>query len=225
VIPPEGAVEVASAQSPRIASHQSDPSPVEASSASGPGTIPSPSNESSNSERPSHSTPQSAAVYKPSFSESTTVQFSNITDVHIAYVPSSASQVTPSGLLTNINRCVVDMSVSTTMGKAFAGLMLKNIRDSLIVCGHVDGPAHVTGVKNSVIVVACRQLRMHDCMEVDVYLLCTSRPIIEDCSGIRFSPLPEFYVGLHSTCIGTLIINFWRLIACCRTVAPVRTAP
>jgi hypothetical protein len=30
---------------------------------------------------------------------------------------------------------------------------------------------------------------MHDARNVDVYLLCSSRPIIEDCSGIRFAPL------------------------------------
>jgi hypothetical protein len=29
---------------------------------------------------------------------------------------------------------------------------------------------------------------MHDAKNVDVYLLCSSRPIIEDCSGVRFAP-------------------------------------
>lgn len=30
---------------------------------------------------------------------------------------------------------------------------------------------------------------MHDAKNVDVYLLCSSRPIIEDCSDVRFAPL------------------------------------
>lgn len=30
---------------------------------------------------------------------------------------------------------------------------------------------------------------MHDAKNVDVYLLCPSRPIIEDCTNIRFAPL------------------------------------
>jgi Tubulin binding cofactor C len=49
--------------------------------------------------------------------------------------------------------------------------------------------------------VTCRQFRMHECKNVDVYLSCSSRPIIEDCSGIRFSQLPDTYVCL-SSCSG-----------------------
>lgn len=30
---------------------------------------------------------------------------------------------------------------------------------------------------------------MHDAHNVDVYLWCGSKPIIEDCSGVRFAPL------------------------------------
>jgi tubulin-specific chaperone C len=37
---------------------------------------------------------------------------------------------------------------------------------------------------------------MHDCRDVDVYLYCTSRPIIEDCEGIRFTELPVTYMDL-----------------------------
>merc|ERR1711964_676119 len=47
--------------------------------------------------------------------------------------------------------------------------------------------------ENSIIVVASRQVRMHDCKNVDIYLHCGSRPIIEDCSNVRFSPIPECY--------------------------------
>lgn len=94
-----------------------------------------------------------------------------------------------------MNRCIVDMSVPSTNGAPFAGLALKNIKDSLIIAGHVAGAAHITAVENSVIVVASRQVRIHDCKNVDIYLLCTSRPIIEDCTNIRFSPIPEFHVS------------------------------
>lgn len=36
---------------------------------------------------------------------------------------------------------------------------------------------------------------MHDAKNVDVYLLCSSRPIIEDCNGIRFAPLGKEGLG------------------------------
>lgn len=35
---------------------------------------------------------------------------------------------------------------------------------------------------------------MHESRNCDVYLLTTSRPIIEDCSGIRFAPFPDIYM-------------------------------
>ena len=87
------------------------------------------------------------------------------------------------------------MSVPTANGAPFAGLALQSIKDSLIIAGHVAGAAHITGVENSIIVVESRQVRMHDCKNVDIYLHCASRPIIEDCSNVRFSPIPECYVG------------------------------
>jgi hypothetical protein len=45
-----------------------------------------------------------------------------------------------------------------------------------------------------VIVVASRQFRMHESKATDVYLHATGRPIIEDCTTVRFAPLPETYL-------------------------------
>lgn len=59
----------------------------------------------------------------------------------------------------------------------------------------MNGPAHLTGVEDSVVVVACRQFRMHESRGVDVYLWCGSRPIIEACEGVRFAPLPSCFVS------------------------------
>ncbi len=82
---------------------------------------------------------------------------------------------------------------SSAVARPFTGLTLRNIDNSLIVGGHVAGPIHITNMHDSVLVVACGQFRMHDSKAVDVYLHCGSRPIIEDCEGIRFAPLPNVY--------------------------------
>ncbi|CZS95112.1 related to tubulin folding cofactor C [Rhynchosporium agropyri] len=132
-------------------------------------------------------------VRKPSFSQATNVNISGHTHLHII-LPSSASRATASGSLTNLTRCIVDMSVPTANGAPFAGLAIQDIKRSLIIAGHVAGAAHITGVEDSIIVVASRQVRMHDCKNVDIYLHCASRPIIEDCSNVRFSPIPECYM-------------------------------
>jgi hypothetical protein len=146
-------------------------------------------------------------IRKPSFSQATNVNISGHTGLHII-LPSSASRATSSGSVTHMNRCIVDMSVPTANGAPFAGLALKNIKESLVIAGHVAGAAHITAVKNSIIVVASRQVRMHDCKNVDVYLHCASRPIIEDCVNIRFSPIPECYVSESDALVECLETNF-----------------
>lgn len=142
---------------------------------------------------------EAESVRKPSFSTAKSIAIYEQTGLHIM-LPSSASHATSSGALQRLDRCVVDMTAPTSSGSGapFAGLALKNIRRSLLLCGTVSGPVHVTGVRDSVIVVSARQVRMHECANVDVYLHCSSHPIIEDCSDMRFAPIPQCYVSILS---------------------------
>lgn len=131
---------------------------------------------------------------QPSFSQATNINISDHKDIHII-LPSTASRATSSGTVTKLDGCIVDMSAPTAHGTPFAGLTIKNIKNSLIVAGHVAGAAHITNVTDSILLVASRQVRMHNCTNVDVYLHCASRPIIEDCSNVRFAPVPEVHVS------------------------------
>lgn len=70
---------------------------------------------------------------------------------------------------------------------------ITDIFDSEIVAGKVKGALHITGMKNSTIIAATGQLRMHQCENVAVYLRCPSDPIIEHCKGVRFAPLPQCF--------------------------------
>lgn len=139
-------------------------------------------------------------VRKPSFSGTSSVTIAGHSGLHII-LPPTASHATSSGTIANLRRCIVDMSQPTAQangGAPFAGLAVKNVRDSLLVCGRVAGAIHITSVEGSVLVVNARQFRMHECKNVDVYLQSASRPIIEDCEGIRFAPLPDTYVSIIS---------------------------
>lgn len=128
---------------------------------------------------------------------SSNISISSHNSKHIQ-LPASVNHAACSASVTNLRHSVVDLcpptSTKTYSGAPFATLTLKNIRDSLVVCGRVTGPTHITDVTSSTIVVAAGQFRMHGSKDVDVYLWCGSRPIIEDCEGIRFFPLPENYV-------------------------------
>jgi hypothetical protein len=121
------------------------------------------------------------------------VSVDNHYGLHIM-LPASGSTSTVPASITALSHCVVDMSIPTADGKPYASLTVKNIEESLLICGQVNGPAHITGMDHSVIVVSCRQFRMHNCKDVDVYLSCSSNPIIEDCSNIRFTRIPKAYV-------------------------------
>ncbi|KAJ5692497.1 hypothetical protein N7462_001920 [Penicillium macrosclerotiorum] len=112
-------------------------------------------------------------------------------------LPASGSSPTVPASITSLHHCIVDMSIPTANGKPFASLTIKSIEESLLICGQVNGPAHITGVDHSVIVVSCRQFRMHNCKDVDVYLSCSSNPIIEDCSNVRFGRIPKAYALDH----------------------------
>ena len=147
-------------------------------------------------------------VRQPSFSTSPNITIANHDSMHII-LPLSAAQATGSGTLNMLTRCVVDMSVPTTSTtRAFQTLTLKNITHSLLLCGHVHGAAHLTNLSHSVVVVAARQVRLHGSRDCDVYLHAASRPIIEDCSGVRFAPLPaKFLTGEDEG-----VENLWRSV-------------
>lgn len=140
--------------------------------------------------------PSGSSLRKPSFSAAQSIGISGQTGLHII-LPSSAARATAAGSLTDLKGCIVDMSVPTTVsGASFPGLAMRDISGCLIVAGRVAGPVHITGVKDSIIVVSARQVRIHECKDVDIYLHCGSHPIIEDCTGMHFAPLPECYVSL-----------------------------
>ncbi|KAJ0117247.1 tubulin-specific chaperone c [Diaporthe amygdali] len=144
-----------------------------------------------------------AGVRKPSFSQARDIDISNHRGMHII-LPATASRATASGTLTELRGCVLDMSepfkaaqkkgVPRVGAAPFGTLAIRNISGSLIIAGQVAGPAHITGVRDSVLVVNARQVRMHECANVTVYLWCGSHPIVEDCTGVRVAPIPESFL-------------------------------
>jgi hypothetical protein len=102
-------------------------------------------------------------------------------------------------LLNSISNCLVHIplrlptSVSLT---PFATLTIHSLRQSLVICLPVAGAAHITSAHDSVLVLSARQIRLHGCTNCTLYLRCSGRPIIEDCTQMRFAPLPAIFVSL-----------------------------
>ena len=142
-----------------------------------------------------------APVAVPS-AQNTSLSISNQTKQHIIPAPSTDS--TPStGTLSNLDSCIVDLSKASLAESALQALYLKDISNSLIICGTIDGATHLTRISNSVVVMTTRQFRMHESNDCNVYLYCKSRPIIEECTGSGFAPLPEKWV-----CVSSLVSSF-----------------
>lgn len=117
----------------------------------------------------------------------------NLEHILLALPETTTSNSFSSLLLSDLKRCITTFPLDTTL---FSSAAVKNVKSSLLYLGgSINGPLHLTGLTNVVLVVACRQLRMHEATNVDVYILCPSRPIIEDCKNIRFAPLGKEGLG------------------------------
>ncbi|CEI95234.1 hypothetical protein RMCBS344292_09426 [Rhizopus microsporus] len=84
-------------------------------------------------------------------------------------------------LLSNLKNCIViledpNITIST--------VHIKDVQDCVILCGKIDGSVLIYDIKHSLLVVGCHQLRIHDANEVDILMHVTSRPIIEDSTGV-----------------------------------------
>uniref|UniRef100_A0A1A8EGY0 Tubulin-specific chaperone C n=1 Tax=Nothobranchius kadleci TaxID=1051664 RepID=A0A1A8EGY0_NOTKA len=90
-------------------------------------------------------------------------------------------------LLTHLTNCKVRLFGSPST------LHLKHIDSCEILCGPVSTSVFVDNCRNSILAVACQQLRTHNTTDTQVYLHVTSRAIIEDCKGVSFAPLSWSY--------------------------------
>jgi tubulin-specific chaperone C len=161
-----------------------------------------PNNDKENDDPTSSSHPTS----RPALSQTaTSISINSTSKAHIILPSTSARSPNTPCTISRLTSCVLDLSSATPSASKnsstgspspLANLTITHVSDSLLSCGTVNGPAHVTDLKNSVLVITCRQLRMHECHDVVVYLHCTSRPIIEDCSGVKFTTLPQTHLDL-----------------------------
>ncbi|CAI0441649.1 unnamed protein product [Linum tenue] len=76
-------------------------------------------------------------------------------------------------------------------------LFINRLRNCRVYTGPVIGSVLIEQVENCVFVLASHQIRIHDASGCDFYLRVRSRPIIEDCSRVRFAPYCLSYEGIE----------------------------
>lgn len=77
---------------------------------------------------------------------------------------------------------------------ALASLVIRDVAQSVLLCGHVGGATQVFSVEDCVMVLACGQLRLSGCRRLKVYVHCTSQPAMDQCDDIDMAALPECFV-------------------------------
>lgn len=88
-------------------------------------------------------------------------------------------------MIANSSHCVIKCLISSPR------LTINEVQSSVVVVGPINGAALVIEMTATVLVISCRQLRLHHCRNCILYLRCSSRPIIEDCSDMQFAPFPN----------------------------------
>lgn len=93
--------------------------------------------------------------------------------------------------LSNLERCTI--SIFDVMG----AIRMNDLKDCTVYAGPVAGSAFFENCINCTLVVASRQIRIHDSIGCDFYLQVSSNPIVEDCSGIRVSKYHMSYTDIE----------------------------
>ncbi|KAK9272026.1 hypothetical protein L1049_002395 [Liquidambar formosana] len=93
--------------------------------------------------------------------------------------------------LSDLNSCEVKL-----MGCARA-LFVHRLQNCRVYAGPILGSILIEEVEGCVFVLASHQIRIHHAKGSDFYLRVRSRPIIEDCSRVRFAPYCLCYKGIE----------------------------
>ncbi|EPS74410.1 hypothetical protein M569_00346, partial [Genlisea aurea] len=93
--------------------------------------------------------------------------------------------------LSALNNCEVRLKGS------LRALFIDQLMNCKVYVGVVMGSVLIDGAEDCIFIIASHQIRIHNARNCDFYLRLRSRPIIEDCRGVRFSPYRLSYQGLE----------------------------
>lgn len=74
-------------------------------------------------------------------------------------------------------------------------LQMLKMKNCLVLCGPVARSIFADACENCYFAFCCQQLRLHSSISCYIYMLVTSRAIIEDCRDIHFAPITYNYDG------------------------------
>ncbi|KAJ1844840.1 hypothetical protein LPJ73_005039 [Coemansia sp. RSA 2703] len=136
----------------------------------------------------------SISITEPTISErvadaNTSFGFANVVERWVSADLQSQNTGTQTDCeLRDIRNSVIDLRLISSSIRA---LNCHRMENTLIICGPFAGSATVRDSKNCTLVLGVRQFRMENSTDIDVFVHCTSHPIIERSSGVRFASYPS----------------------------------
>ncbi|XP_078444695.1 C-CAP/cofactor C-like domain-containing protein [Wolffia australiana] len=76
-------------------------------------------------------------------------------------------------------------------------LFIHRLKNCRVFAGPVMSSVLIDGVEGCVLMLASHQVRIHRSIGTDFYLRVRSRPIVEECRGVRFAPFGLRYDGIE----------------------------
>lgn len=98
-------------------------------------------------------------------------------------LPTGASS---SYVFRDINKSIINLAY---LQKSTASIYIHNISESIIYAPNVLRSVIVHNAIDCAMLIGCHQFRMHASKGCAIYIHATSKPIIEHCSNLSFSPL------------------------------------
>lgn len=87
-------------------------------------------------------------------------------------------------------------------------IRIKNVSNSKIEVRNICvGSIYIENVRNGTLKVAGDQIRIHDCVNVDLFIFTRSSCILEDCENLRFHPNKE-----AASLAGKVDESYWKSI-------------
>ena len=76
-----------------------------------------------------------------------------------------------------------------------ASIHMINIDNCRIICAPVTTSVMIENCKNSIMVIACQQMRIHSTFDTDIYLHVIAKAIIEDCKNVKFAKFDDYPIN------------------------------
>ncbi|MCO5613817.1 hypothetical protein L7F22_068095 [Adiantum nelumboides] len=135
-----------------------------------------------------------SVIARPS-SDTQQTSFDRISDRTEEYIRPTIKPQSDLHIL-DLQGCIVDLRTKEDKNiDSIQALQLRDLKHCVIFAGRVDGSVMIHDCQNCLLILECRQFRMHSSKNICVLISTKSIATIEDCTKIVFGPAVDSLLG------------------------------